>query len=121
MESSDPSPNFLEWCHEYVLVLLSLQNPPPLLRLLLTASNSFSRTFQTNILVYKSVPAMGYVKVDRVSESPGIFSFNSTMTLQGLIYLYFDALIPPSNLQSLFFSVYVRKASYVTQSKGRVT
>lgn len=61
---------------------------------------------------------MGCVKADWVSQGPGEFSFNPTMTVHGRIYHYLSAMIPSLNLRPFFLSVYIHDTEYVSQAES---
>lgn len=62
---------------------------------------------------------MGSVEAVWGSRGPSASTFNPTMTVQGPIYHYLEAMVSLSNLRPSFLSVYVHNTDFVTQSDLR--
>lgn len=59
---------------------------------------------------------MGSATAKLVSRGPGPSASNSTITLHGRMYHYVNALLPSSDIQPAFLSVYMRDKNFASQT-----
>ena len=107
LKSTASDAEFSICCSDRQKELPLLEEPPLLIKTLLTSSTRISKHFRDNIRAYNSVLSMASCTPDFVNRGPGNSAFNPTMTVHGRVYHYICSLIPPRTIKPTFASFYV--------------
>ena len=121
MMSTPSNPKFRNCCQKGKFKFPPLSEVPNVLRVLLTGLDTVSREFRKKIRFYNIVLSMASVNAQWVNRAPDNLEFNPTMTVQGRVYHYLGALIPPKRIKPSYASVYVHDTDEVERATIRGT
>ena len=108
-------------CHSIVpQPLPALEDPPLLLRVLLTSENVRAKRFRKDIRQYNNALAMGSVRANFVSRGPGPSAYNPTLTIQGRMYHQIGAMSSLPGQAPQFASLYFHDTDYATMNRKDV-
>ena len=82
----------------------------------MTGQHREAKLFRKLIRGYNNALSMASVTANWVARGPGSSNFNPTMTVQGRVYHWIGALVPPQHLQPSFLSVYIHDTDFSNQA-----
>ena len=97
--------------------LPTFEDPPMLLRMLLTSENVREKRFRKDIRQYNNALAMGSLRANFASLGPGLSAYNPTLNIQVRMYHQIGAMNPLTEQSPQFESLYFHYTEYATLNR----